>query len=79
MTDEDWRRSVNARLSSMEKKLSALETESAVDKVHGANVEKRLSAIENTLTRLVWLIIVALGGAFMTFIINGGLASAAAT
>lgn len=37
------------------------------------NIELRLSKIETVLSRLTWLIIVAIGGAAMTFVIGGGL------
>jgi len=38
--------------------------------------EARLSRIEGILSRLTWIVLAAIGGAFMAFVINGGLSSA---
>ena len=45
----------------------------AIDEVHREHVEKRLTGIENTLSRLVWLVIGAIVMAIMTYVLQGGL------
>ncbi len=55
----------------IEDRMIAVEKKSAIDEVHRANVEKRLSSIENTLHKLVWLIIASLIGGMMAFIMRG--------
>lgn len=74
MTDEEWRGGVLRRLSEVEQRLGAVETKNAVDEVHRANVEKRLSGIEGTLQWLVRLVIGAILLAAIGFAMNGGLA-----
>ena len=64
--DNDWHLKVDERLTS-------LETRNAVDDVHRLNVTERLSAIEDTLKWLVWLMICALIVAGLTYALNGGL------
>ncbi len=61
------------RFGSMEARLGALETRVAVDDVHRSNVEKRLSAIEDTLKWLVRLVIGALLLGVLAYMIRGGL------
>ncbi len=63
--NEDWQRQVERRLQN-------LETRNAVDEVHRINVEKRLSAIEDTLKWLVRLILGALTLSALAFVLNGG-------
>jgi len=69
MTETDW----HART---ERRLSALETRTAVDEVHRAMVEKRLHSIEDTLKWLVRLVIGALVLGMIAFALRGGLAVA---
>ena len=64
--NNDWHLKVDERLTS-------LETHNAVDDVHRLNVTERLSAIEDTLKWLVWLMIGALIVAGLTYALNGGL------
>ena len=64
--NNDWHLKVDERLTS-------LETRNAVDDVHRLNVTERLSAIEDTLKGLVWLMIGALIVAGLTYALNGGL------
>ena len=59
-----------------ERRLSALETRTAVDEVHRAMVEKRLHSIEDTLKWLVRLVIGALVLGMIAFALRGGLAGA---
>ncbi len=63
----DWQRHV-------ENRLQTLELRNAVDEVHRVNVEKRLSAIEDTLKWLVRLMIGALIMAGITYALKGGFA-----
>lgn len=67
MTDAEWRKTV-------EQRLYALEQHKAVESVHRTNVEKRLSAIEDTLKWLMRLVIGGLLMAVLAFVFNGGLA-----
>ena len=63
---EQWRRSI-------EKRLQSLELRNAVDEVHRNNVENRLGAIEDTLKWLVRLIIGALLLGVVAYALKGGL------
>lgn len=54
-------------------KIATMETNDAIAKVHRDNVEKRLSGIETSLQKVVWLIISAIVLGAMGFIIGGGL------
>ena len=60
-------------LRQIEQRLFRLETRSAVEDVHRANVETRLSAIEDTLKWLLRLVIGALLAAAVAFALGGGL------
>jgi len=72
MTNDEWRSGVNVRLKAIEDEMIILKTKGAVDEVHRANVETRLTKIESVLSRLVWLIITALGAAIMGYALQGG-------
>lgn len=81
MTDNDYRANVLDRLGAVEASIAALtariaavEVKGAVDEVHRQNVEKRLTSIENGISRLFWLLGGALAVAVVTFVVNGGLA-----
>jgi len=76
MDEGKWRNDVDSKLAHIESRLSHMETKNAVDDVHRANVEKRLSGIEDTLRWLVRLIIAALITAVVAYITGGGLALA---
>ncbi len=65
MTD-DWMREV-------EKRIAKLEMQAAIETVHRANVEQRLTAIEDTLKWLVRLIIGTLLMAAIAYALRGGL------
>ena len=56
----------------LEARVRTLETRSAVDDVHRANVEKRLGAIEDTLKWLVRLVFGALLLAVVAYAVRGG-------
>ena len=60
----------------MEDRIQQLEIKSAVDFERHESVMRRLDKIDGHISKLVWLIIVAIVGAFMTFVINGGLVGA---
>ena len=64
---EEWRRSI-------EKRLQSLELRNAVDEVHRTNVENRLGSIEDTLKWLVRLIIGALLMGAIAYVLKGGIA-----
>ncbi|MEJ6398710.1 pseudouridine synthase [Yoonia sp. 208BN28-4] len=65
MTD-DWRHKTDLRLA-------ALETKSAVDAVHRANVADRLGYIEDLLKWMMRLIIGAVIMSAIAFMLRGGL------
>lgn len=62
------------RLLRLEHRVSELETRGAVDEVHRANVESRLSAIEEALKWLVRLIIGTLATTALAYALQGSLA-----
>ncbi len=62
---DEWNRGVDRRLA-------VLETRSAIDDVHRGNVEKRLSAIEDTLKWLVRLIVGAFVMAVLAVAVDNG-------
>lgn len=64
---EDWRRSI-------EKRLQSLELRDAVDEVHRMNVETRLGGIEEALKWLVRVIIGALLMGAIGYALSGGFA-----
>ena len=71
MTNDEWRSTVNTRLSEIESRMVTVERKSAVDEVHRVNVEKRLTGIEGNLSRLIWLVIAVIVGAVMKTIMDG--------
>jgi hypothetical protein len=50
-----------------------VEKTQAVGDTTQKNIERRLASIETTLSRLMWLVIAAIGSAAMAFILHGGL------
>jgi len=66
--DDLWRQTIETRLI-------AAETRSAVDEVHRANLDKRLGGIEDTLKWLVRLIVGGMVMGFVAFALQGGLPS----
>ncbi len=64
---EEWRRSV-------EKRLQSLELRDAVDEVHRLNVEERLGGIEESLKWLSRVILGALITGVMAYLLAGGIA-----
>ena len=62
---EEWRRSI-------EKRLQSLELRDAVDEVHRLNVEERLSGIEDSLRWLLRLILGALITGALAYVLAGG-------
>jgi hypothetical protein len=65
---------LNERVDGLERRVAAMETATAVANAHNQNVEKRLSAIEDTLKWLVRLILGALLLGLIGFIVSGGIA-----
>jgi len=61
-------------IKTIHRRLTVLETRSAVDDVHRGNIIARLSSIEDTLKWLVRLVAGGLLVGVITFILNGGLA-----
>ena len=71
-------RHVERRLSSLELTMSAMETERAVSEekrkfmeARFNHIDRRLEKIDGHISRLVWLIIAAIVGAAMSFLIQG--------
>lgn len=69
---EDIRKAEN-RISAVEKRVSALEIISAVETERFNSLINRLDRIDGHIGKLVWLVIAAILGAFMSFVIKGGL------
>lgn len=63
---DDWQKMI-------ERRLTLLETRSAVDEVHRGNVELRLASIEDMLKWLVRLIMGALIMAVVAYVLKEGL------
>lgn len=61
------------QLARLEERVSKLEIKSAVDHERHNSIVKRLDRIDGHISKLVWLIVAAIIGAFMTFMIGGGL------
>lgn len=72
MTEDQWRSRVDERLQTIDARLTTVETKNAVDEVHRANVERRLSGIEGQLVWLVRLVIGAIIAAAVSFALSGG-------
>lgn len=73
-------RHVEKRLNSMGLTVAAMETERAVSEekrkfmeARFNHIDRRLEKIEGHIARLVWLIIAAIMGAGMSFVMSGGL------
>lgn len=61
------------QLEKLEERVSKLEIKSAVDFERHSSVIKRLDKIDGHISKLMWLIVTAIVGGFMAFVINGGL------
>lgn len=61
------------QLEKLEERVSKLEIKSAVDFERHSSVIKRLDKIDSHISKLMWLIVTAIVGGFMAFVINGGL------
>lgn len=71
MTEQEWRASVDKRLSHIETEVGLMKTNNAVADVHRSDVEARLASIESSLTWLVRLVIGAVIAAAAGVIFNG--------
>lgn len=67
------------RLSSLEKRMASMETNFAVSKRERIHMNQRFERVDEGLhkiyvhiTKLVWLILASIIGAFMTVVIQGG-------
>ena len=65
--NEAWAEKVDQRLA-------MLEQFQAVEAFHRASVERRLGGIEDTLKRLLWLVVGAVVVGIVGFVMQGGLA-----
>lgn len=66
MPDEAWKADIEARMR-------AVETSQVANAVRYEAIASRLDKIDGHISKLLWLIIAAIVGGFMTFVINGGL------
>lgn len=64
---------LEARTTNVEHKMHLLETAEAVTAERHLSIVKRLERIDGHVSKLVWVFIVALIGAFMSFVSKGGL------
>ena len=58
---------------SLKDRVIIVERQQAVKSEADKSIEERLTKIEVVLSRLTWLLVTGIGGAFIAFIINGGL------
>ena len=63
----------DTELRMLEQRVHKLETANAVEQERHSSIVKRLDKIDNHVTRLVWIIITAIVGAFIAFVSKGGL------
>lgn len=54
-------------------RVNTIERDIAVRDETDKSIEARLSKIETILSRLTWILVTGIGGAFVAFIISGGL------
>jgi hypothetical protein len=80
---DDVFRHIDLRLTEVERGLARLETDRAISEERRKFMEERfnqldtrLDRIDGHITRLVWLIIAAILGGFMSFVLRGALVSA---
>lgn len=69
---DDRLREIEGRIGALDARIITLERNEAVGMANGQNVEKRLSGIEATLNRLVWIVITSVVGAAIAFALQGG-------
>jgi hypothetical protein len=72
MTDDAWAE-IRSWRAEMEKRVTKLETDRAVEAERYANIIRRLDKIEGGMSKLLWLVIAIIAGGIMNFIMNGGL------
>lgn len=64
-----------AVFEALKERVITVERHQAVKSEADKSIEERLTKIEAILSRLTWLLVAGIGGAFVAFIVNGGLAS----
>lgn len=62
----------HARIDVLSGRVTALEKDGAVAAERVVGIQTSLVKIENSISRVVWLIITAIVGAIITFLIKGG-------
>lgn len=55
-------------------RVNLLERQQAVKSATDEAIDARLTKIETVLARLTWLMVTGIGGAFIAFMVSGGLA-----
>lgn len=65
----------DAAFEAVKRDVNSLRTEHAVRTERDQHIEERLTKIEVILSRLTWIIVSGIGGAFVAFVINGGLST----
>lgn len=61
-----------AQFDALRERVVKVEQNQAVREETTVNIIKRLDKIESTLSRLTWIVITAVVGAAITFLLNGG-------
>lgn len=61
------------RIDAMDRRVSSLERNEAVSAERMTVIQSSLAKIDGNLSRIVWTFIIAVVGAFATFILKGGL------
>lgn len=62
-----------AAFEALKDRVTLVERHQAVKSATDEAIEMRLTKIETVLSRLTWLLISAIAGAFLTFVLSGGL------
>lgn len=63
----------HTRLDGLDRRVIRLETAEAVSAERFRNIQKALEGIQTSISKVVWIIITAIGTGVMAFVINGGL------
>lgn len=72
MTDDAWQE-IRRWRAEMDKRVTKLEMDRAVEAERYQNIIRRLDKIEGGMSKLLWLVIAIITGGVMNFILSGGL------
>ena len=72
MSESDLEK-IERGIDDLNHRVSRLELSDAVVTVRYESIKQRLDKIDGHISKLVWLMVLAIGSAFMSFIMSGGL------